>query len=346
MTWRFVPAAALMAILLTSLSTHAALHSRLGGQAYYDDQLDITWATNTNHISFGTWSSRVAGMSALVIDGVSGWRLPNMDVNGDGTVEGCSFGSGQAACSDNEFGHMHFYGAGTAWNNGIVPGNPGPFTSLTIFTYWSNTLLDSTTAYAFSMSNGLVGAADIGNIFGGWAVHDGDVNPSSIVDVTYDSPVIDFGPLSFGLTELPAAPEVTFSLNAGTPAGGGATSYGLGDVLSADIIFGDVIGPNHLTAFAMEVDAGGVTTALSYSFSPIDTATVQGPVILNFPFTVTGTDIASGQAFSYTYANSDVTITPVPIPEPTSLLLLAVCGVSLVGRCRARRLGGDEIHSV
>ena len=86
MTWRFVPAASLMAIMLTSLSTHAAFHSRLGGQAYYDDLLDITWAANANINGSAKWDDQVAWVGNLNIDGVAGWRLPSMDVNNDGTV--------------------------------------------------------------------------------------------------------------------------------------------------------------------------------------------------------------------------------------------------------------------
>jgi hypothetical protein len=64
----------------------------------------------------------------------------------------------------------------------------------------------------------------------------------------------------------------------------------------------------------MDVDAGGVTTALSYAFAIPDTATAADIIVMNFPYTVTGTDIATGNPFSYTYANSEVTITPVPGP--------------------------------
>jgi hypothetical protein len=163
------------------------------------------------------------------------------------------------------------------------------------------------------MGNGLFTTAYIENFFGGWAVHDGDVNPVSIVDVTYDTPMI-FGPLSFGLSELPAEPNVTFSLNAGTPAGGGA-SYGLGNVLSANVIFGDAIGTN-LTAFAMEVLANGSIDTLSYTFSPFDTLSATDVnIVMNSPLFISGTDNANDdEPFSYTYANSVETITPVPGP--------------------------------
>jgi hypothetical protein len=180
MTWRFAPAAALIAIVLTSQGADAALQSRLGGLAYYDDQLDITWAADANLIGFGTWGTRMDALPTLMIGGVSGWRLPNMDVNGDGTVADCSFGSGQTACKDNEYGHMHYYGAGTAWNNGITPGGPGPFTGLSIFGYWSSTVVPPTDAYYFSMSNGQLSSAWTENIFGAWVVRDGDVAAVSL----------------------------------------------------------------------------------------------------------------------------------------------------------------------
>ncbi len=144
--------------------------------------------------------------------------------------------------------------------------------------------------------------------------------PKSLLDVIYDTPVIDSGPLSFGLSELPASPQPTFSLGVGTPRGGGAMGYDLSDVISAELIFGDVIGPNHLTSFNMEVAADGTVELLTYQFALNDTPTVQGPVIINFPFTVTGTDIATGEAFSYTYANSTPTITLAPAPLTLSVL--------------------------
>ncbi len=130
------------------------------------------------------------------------------------------------------------------------------------------------------------------------------------------------GPLSFGLFELPEEPHPTFSLREGTPRGGGATGYGLSDVISANLIFGDIIAPNNLTAFSMEVAADGTVESLTYQFSPIDTPTAQGSIVLNFPLTITGTDIASGEAFSYTYANSTATITPVL--QPASLTISVV----------------------
>ncbi len=135
---------------------------------------------------------------------------------------------------------------------------------------------------------------------------------TAMVDMSFDSPVINEGPVSFGLASLPASPEVTIALGEGFPTGGGATGWGLADVVSATLIFGDGIFTT-LSSFDMEIDSGGGLEALSYTFAPIDTPTaVSGPVTLNSPLYISGMDIASGQAFSYTYANSTETITIIP----------------------------------
>jgi hypothetical protein len=162
-----------VAVLLTSFSAEAAFHSRLGGQAYYDDELDVTWATDSNLISFGTWGDQTAGMSTLTIAGVAGWRLPDMDVNNDGTVVDCGLVS-QAECKDNEFDHLSTYGGGAG---GISFSTPGPFLIPGPFNLWSSTPDPLTNAYYLNIGNGLSSSADTGNIFGAWAVHDGDVGP-------------------------------------------------------------------------------------------------------------------------------------------------------------------------
>ncbi len=83
-------------LILVATTTNAAvlpLEGRLpttpGGtdyQAYYDPNLDITWAADTNINGLMSWADANAWAADLTIDGVGGWRLPNADVSGDGTV--------------------------------------------------------------------------------------------------------------------------------------------------------------------------------------------------------------------------------------------------------------------
>jgi len=90
-----------MLLGLASVSADAALYSRLGGQAYYDDTLNVTWmqdaglaASNTFGVSginaqglmsWNTAQSWIAAMNSANYLGVESWRLPNMiDINSDG----------------------------------------------------------------------------------------------------------------------------------------------------------------------------------------------------------------------------------------------------------------------
>ena len=146
-------------------------------QAYYDDQLDITWATNANINGAAKWDDQVSWVTSLGIGGVGSWRLPNMDINDDGTVAVCSSSDTQASCQDNEYGHLYRYGAGTTWGGGVRFGLPGPFSNIQPFSYWSNTLVAPVDAWSFALSNGTQEHYWTENIFFAWAVSDGDVTP-------------------------------------------------------------------------------------------------------------------------------------------------------------------------
>lgn len=93
----------LVASLIVPLTSQAALLSRLGGQAYYDDVLDITWLADANLAAsnrFGvsgingggaitTWdiaNAWIAGMNRVDYLGFDDWRLPTLSpVSGDTT---------------------------------------------------------------------------------------------------------------------------------------------------------------------------------------------------------------------------------------------------------------------
>ncbi len=188
--WLTLSAGMLTLGTLTSVS--AALIGRLETapdsgtfQAYYDDQLDITWAANANINGSDDWLNQMAWVEGLEIDGVAGWRLPNMDVNGDGVIVDCAVD--QVACQDNEYGHLFNYGAGTTFGDGITVANPGPFSNIRFDPdigghYWSSTLFTTNPDggawyFGFGLGDQSVDPTfplSIGNY--AWAVRSGDVS--------------------------------------------------------------------------------------------------------------------------------------------------------------------------
>jgi len=80
----------LMALVLGafSIGANAALISRIGGTAYYDDILDVTWLTNMNYamtsgydddgrMSWLQANDFIASLNNANFLGATGWRLPN-----------------------------------------------------------------------------------------------------------------------------------------------------------------------------------------------------------------------------------------------------------------------------
>jgi len=171
-----------------TLSANAVLIGRLetspgsgNFQAYFDDELNITWAADANINGADNWPNQIAWVGSLTLGGVSGWRLPNMDTNGDDTIVNCSStGTSQTACMDNEYGHLYWYGAGTMMGSGVTAASPGPFNNVQDGRYWSGTdsptnpLNASTFSFTNTGSNNTSGKQGVFSNFA-WAVHDGDV---------------------------------------------------------------------------------------------------------------------------------------------------------------------------
>ena len=122
-----------------------------------------------------TWANHIAWASTYSIDGVTGWRLPNFDVNGDGDISSCE-GDTIAACLDNELTYMVYI-------NGFYPMNTGPFSGLDqsdIYVSGTEYALDSNSVWEISLSvNRRPGSIGTGpksyDFYFAWAVHDGDV---------------------------------------------------------------------------------------------------------------------------------------------------------------------------
>lgn len=171
----FTNAFVLFALGLSGVAD-AALLSRAGGLAYYDDQLDITWLADANIIGHATWDDANTWADGLTVGGVAGWRLPNMDVNGDGAVVDCETASAMD-CLDNEYG-FHL------WHNAITADNPGPFGDVRYDDfYWSGTTSSTDTQLAWVMlmnPAALQFATDKGESYYTWAVNAGDVYASQV----------------------------------------------------------------------------------------------------------------------------------------------------------------------
>jgi len=176
----------LCTVVLAVLSTtaNAAFMGRLETspgsgvfQAYYDDLLNITWTTNANINGTDSWANQLAWAAGLSIDGVAGWRLPSMDVNGDNTIVNCVTAS-QADCMDNEYGHLFNYGKDTTKGNGIVPGiSTVPFTMVQSDIYWSGTARDAFNTWTYRFDSGSnLSVSTEGNPRFAWAVRAGDVS--------------------------------------------------------------------------------------------------------------------------------------------------------------------------
>ena len=155
---------------LASASANAALYSRVGGQAYYDDTLNVTWvqnaglaATNTFGVSgidaqgrmyWDTANEWIAAMNDANYLGANTWRLPHMvDINNDGCLDNfarqntdCGYNAVSVGPNASEMASMFYDTLGTLayWGpspiSGVAGGppqlaqlgiqNPGPFSGL------------------------------------------------------------------------------------------------------------------------------------------------------------------------------------------------------------------------
>jgi len=165
-----------ISVSITVLVSQAAqavtvpFESRLGGLAYYDPNLNITWVADSNINGLMDWSTANSWAAGLTIGGVSGWRLPSADANGDGTVVDCD-GVGVTGCADNEMSFLY-------WEEGITTIDQSPFSDVRSGVYWSATesSSDSSRAWALGFNMGQLATNSKTGTNYAWAVHTGDVS--------------------------------------------------------------------------------------------------------------------------------------------------------------------------
>lgn len=174
--WRIIQVFIFTLVIVSS--AHAELQGRMETppgsgvyEAYYDTELEITWTTNA-HLSGQSWTFDDANSWAagLMFHGTVGWRLPNINTNGDSTFIERTCPSAEA-CLDNEFAYHRYI-------NGIDPvhGAPGPFLWPPVYaTFWTMNGWGSLIGWDFDFANGYTARSYRSNHRYAWAVHDGDV---------------------------------------------------------------------------------------------------------------------------------------------------------------------------
>jgi len=190
----------------------AALASRLGGQAVYDTDLNITWLANTKLAvsqTFGvtgidgnglmSWATATSWITAMNASnsgngylGIKNWRLPNT-LQPDATC-GSQFNPGTGLplqgfgsnCTGSEMGHLFYNELNLTANSSVFGADPVQLAkfnnSIDSSVYWSGTEFasDQTSAWTFSFNVGFQGTdLKTQNLFA-WPVRSGDVGLSSV----------------------------------------------------------------------------------------------------------------------------------------------------------------------
>jgi hypothetical protein len=179
---RLIGALSAAVFCIVSLSSHATLLSRLGGQAAYDDALGITWVTNASLSGLKTWDNQVAWADGLDFLGFNDWRLASMSVaaglpTGSTTsVVDCSSAT-ELACQDNELGYMFYQNMGGSLFDDNTENQTvdGVLLSNVQTRYWSGNEFNSDDIWVFRFTAGDQFRANEGNSVYGWAVRSGDV---------------------------------------------------------------------------------------------------------------------------------------------------------------------------
>lgn len=173
-----------------------------GFEAFYDTALNITWLADANFAQtsgfdddgYMNWDTAMSWAASLNVNGITGWRLPDLvDVglpgcDGDSNFSGpnCSY---NVSTSTSELAHMYhltldnkaYYDtSGNGPQSGWGLTNTGPFKNIQSSFYWTGVEYDSPqteAAWFFGTYDGLQGGD--GKIYelNAWAVHDGDIAP-------------------------------------------------------------------------------------------------------------------------------------------------------------------------
>jgi len=165
--------------LMVTSGAEAALVTRLGGKAIYDDVANLTWLQDANYAKTSgydadgrmNWVQANAWAGSLNIDGVTGWRLPG----------GPMLGFGLQTAS--EMGNLFYNVLGGTVASSITTShnaNYNLFKNVQSVSYWSGVEFDSSDAWRFNFLNGNQNYNYKVSLLFGWAVRSGDVGASPV----------------------------------------------------------------------------------------------------------------------------------------------------------------------
>ena len=167
---------------------HSALLSRLGGLAYYDDVANLTWLADANAAKTSgydanglmTLSDANTWVTNLVVNGVSGWRLPTTELNDPSCNNQHSGEAIGYNCTGSELGNLFYNVLGGSPSVSITTThntNYDLFSNIESYYYWSKTEYLPNTRYAwnFSTTNGYQKINSHRYKFYAWAVISGDI---------------------------------------------------------------------------------------------------------------------------------------------------------------------------
>ncbi len=195
-TTKAVAATALTALsLMLASGAEAALVTRLGGKAIYDNVANLTWLQDANYAKTSgydadgrmNWVQANAWAGSLNIDGVTGWRLPNWPM--------AEVGYNQTA---SEMGNLFYNVLGGTAETSITTthnANYNLFKNVQS-NYWSGVEFYSSYAGSFYFNYGYLNLNLKTNNFFGWAVRSGDVAASP---VPVPGALVLMGPALLGL---------------------------------------------------------------------------------------------------------------------------------------------------